>query len=135
MGIKQCDDGNTEDGDGCSSRCVVEEGWECEGGSALTKDVCIDVVPPTMQITRNKNNTLLTIKFNEGVIFSGVSDNITAEFINYINVKIIKANKDEVIIPWDLKEIPIFSQFKEFKIHPIINFTTSGNEVEFISRN
>ncbi|MBR58381.1 MAG: hypothetical protein CMH54_10215 [Myxococcales bacterium] len=26
-----CDDGNTDDGDGCSSACVVEEGWDCAG--------------------------------------------------------------------------------------------------------
>jgi cysteine-rich repeat protein len=26
---EQCDDGNTESGDGCNSECQVEEGWEC----------------------------------------------------------------------------------------------------------
>ena len=26
-----CDDANTDDGDGCSSACEVEEGWICEG--------------------------------------------------------------------------------------------------------
>ena len=25
-----CDDGNTNDGDGCSSTCQVEDGFECE---------------------------------------------------------------------------------------------------------
>ena len=27
---EDCDDGNTLDGDGCSSICTVEEGWECD---------------------------------------------------------------------------------------------------------
>src|SRR4029453_15718515 len=26
---EQCDDGNTDDGDGCSAVCTVEDGWEC----------------------------------------------------------------------------------------------------------
>ena len=26
-----CDDGNTEDGDGCSAACLIEEGFLCEG--------------------------------------------------------------------------------------------------------
>ena len=25
-----CDDFNTIDGDGCSSACTVEDGWECD---------------------------------------------------------------------------------------------------------
>jgi cysteine-rich repeat protein len=28
----ECDDMNTEDGDGCSSSCVVESGWTCDHG-------------------------------------------------------------------------------------------------------
>lgn len=30
-GDQACDDGNTEDGDGCSSTCTIEEGWTCSG--------------------------------------------------------------------------------------------------------
>merc|ERR1719231_2067495 len=38
--FEQCDDGNTEDGDGCSSSCMVEPGWLCDGGSWNSKDTC-----------------------------------------------------------------------------------------------
>jgi cysteine-rich repeat protein len=31
VGLEECDDGNTEDGDGCSSSCAVEDGWQCSG--------------------------------------------------------------------------------------------------------
>ena len=34
----QCDDGNNDGGDGCSSNCVIEEGWHCE---ADTNDLSI----------------------------------------------------------------------------------------------
>ena len=39
----KCDDGNTLSGDGCSSKCTVEAGFACSGGSALTSDVCYDI--------------------------------------------------------------------------------------------
>ncbi len=28
---EECDDGNTDDGDGCSSACTIETGWNCTG--------------------------------------------------------------------------------------------------------
>gem|GEM_PF-4985751 len=30
-GQEQCDDGNSENNDGCSSECKVDEGWQCKG--------------------------------------------------------------------------------------------------------
>ena len=46
-GEETCDDGNTADGDGCSSACVVEDGWNCpEAGKACqpnaTEEICGD---------------------------------------------------------------------------------------------
>ena len=35
-----CDDGNTDDGDGCTSICEVEPLYTCEGGDATTPDTC-----------------------------------------------------------------------------------------------
>ncbi|MBO4351276.1 MAG: DUF4215 domain-containing protein, partial [Proteobacteria bacterium] len=29
-GDETCDDGNTQDGDGCSSTCAIEDGWKCD---------------------------------------------------------------------------------------------------------
>lgn len=39
---EECDDGNTKNGDGCSSMCKVEPGWECLGGSSYRMDVCFE---------------------------------------------------------------------------------------------
>ena len=39
---EDCDDGNTQDGDGCSSTCSIENGWECESQDCHT--VCGDGV-------------------------------------------------------------------------------------------
>lgn len=38
-----CDDGNVKSGDGCSSTCFVERGFECSGGSPTTKDICDEI--------------------------------------------------------------------------------------------
>jgi len=40
MGTKRCDDGNLENGDGCSSECEIEEGWKCSGGNQFYPDTC-----------------------------------------------------------------------------------------------
>ena len=38
--VKECDDGNTEGGDGCSRTCRIECGWACGGGDAQGPDGC-----------------------------------------------------------------------------------------------
>ena len=40
MGLLECDDGNTDDGDGCSSTCTLENGYKCTGGTHTTPDTC-----------------------------------------------------------------------------------------------
>ena len=32
-GSEECDDGNTDDGDGCSAECTVEKGYDCSSGT------------------------------------------------------------------------------------------------------
>ena len=39
LGDEECDDGNLDDGDGCSSQCGVEPGFLCDGGCELSGDV------------------------------------------------------------------------------------------------
>lgn len=43
IGQAQCDDGNTKNGDGCSSDCKVEKGWRCYGGGPFKKDTCVEI--------------------------------------------------------------------------------------------
>jgi len=39
-GDEECDEGDSESGDGCSSTCEVECGYTCTGGSPTTADEC-----------------------------------------------------------------------------------------------
>lgn len=45
-----CDDGNTLDGDGCSSTCSVEKGWKCNSTSTSVPSTCylLDTLTLTM---------------------------------------------------------------------------------------
>lgn len=38
--VLPCDDGNLINGDGCSSACQIETGYDCRGGSETTADEC-----------------------------------------------------------------------------------------------
>lgn len=39
----ECDDGNRINGDGCSSECVLEAGYVCEGGDQHKPDTCYEI--------------------------------------------------------------------------------------------
>lgn len=39
-GTENCDDGNTFDGDGCTSVCMVQSGWECSGLPSNCNRLC-----------------------------------------------------------------------------------------------
>ncbi len=41
-GDEECDDGNRYPGDGCSSNCKVEPGWECRGEPSVCTPICGD---------------------------------------------------------------------------------------------
>jgi cysteine-rich repeat protein len=36
----ECDDGNTEDGDGCSSKCEIEPLYRCSTSNSLPASAC-----------------------------------------------------------------------------------------------
>ena len=62
LGEHECDDGNLLDGDGCSSLCVIEEGFKCYQGDNIniSRDKCKDYRPPTLlsnisPISKKKN--------------------------------------------------------------------------------
>ncbi|CAI2386795.1 unnamed protein product [Moneuplotes crassus] len=40
-GTEECDDGNESSGDGCSSSCIVEPGYQCTRENSTTPDVCL----------------------------------------------------------------------------------------------
>jgi len=45
--MEACDDGNATAGDGCSSNCSVEAGWECVGQPSVCVELCGNTVRDT----------------------------------------------------------------------------------------
>lgn len=46
-GAEECDDGDTDDGDGCSAICTIETGYQCVGGptgSSICTPICGDAL-------------------------------------------------------------------------------------------
>ena len=40
--LKECDDGNLIEDDGCSSLCEINTGWVCSGGTPSQPDKCYE---------------------------------------------------------------------------------------------
>ncbi len=67
LGMLECDDGNTANGDGCNSDCKIEPGFVChKQGEGNGPDICEDVAAPAAVLKVFKRNTL-EIKFSEAV--------------------------------------------------------------------
>ena len=72
LGQYQCDDGNIINGDGCSSECLIENGYKCTHGADLL-DHCINVLFPTATLQLLKGNTLV-IQFSKLIIMQQKSE-------------------------------------------------------------
>ena len=79
MGQYECDDGNLNNGDGCSSKCKIEEGYKCTSHTDKP-DVCVDIKPPTATMTIKAGN-ILVITFSESIL-STLDSKLLSETIN-----------------------------------------------------
>jgi len=72
LGMHECDDGNTIDGDGCSSRCTIEDGFKCYKGTSGA-DRCVVLTTAYVTIEGNKPGTLPLIRlvFDKDVEIKG----------------------------------------------------------------
>ena len=74
LGSVECDDGNNNDGDGCSSICNVESGYRCTKEKERP-DICKDVLRPHASANVKKGNQIV-IMFNEPVLSLVASINL-----------------------------------------------------------
>lgn len=67
---EECDDGNLEDGDGCSAKCRVEGGWECalDDETNPGQEVCTGVV----ELNFDKRGCPECHAYGECVLFAGL---------------------------------------------------------------
>ena len=63
MGILECDDGNTANGDGCSAECKIEPYYECKGGSPISSDLCIYRKTPDVKSFKYNGDLTVALTF------------------------------------------------------------------------
>jgi cysteine-rich repeat protein len=68
-GLHACDDGNTDNGDGCSSTCTQETDFYCRGGFMGNKDSCYYVMTELKKATVDENNNIL-LEFTRAISFN-----------------------------------------------------------------
>lgn len=100
----ECDDGNLNDGDGCSRDCRVEENYECHRRSGEA-DVCRDVAPPEAAVEVLRKNRIM-IYFNEPVFpsYSSISLLQLGDILkDHIRITIKSVDRDTLTIKWELE--------------------------------
>jgi cysteine-rich repeat protein len=129
--VLPCDDGNKIDGDGCSSRCQVETGYFCAGGSPTEKDICSKNTPDIIVLSSSGQSHLwgkivLNVRVNylPAGLISSASD-CANSCRNVLSVKIISGDASAVSIV--ATYIPTssfsFSVVVDFQKEPIGLFT------------
>jgi cysteine-rich repeat protein len=64
----QCDDGNLVNGDGCSSTCTIEAGWDCGYGTPDIADFCYPLQRPEITgAAISTDNTVIQVSMNRTV--------------------------------------------------------------------
>ncbi len=86
---EECDDGNTESGDGCSRDCKVETGFVCSATEGA--DRCYTAIPPEPRLGVLAGNSLVVIKFSRQII---TTTNSTAGIISSIAFELLGASPD-----------------------------------------
>jgi len=66
LGFVECDDGNTNDGDGCSSTCKIESGYKCSNQKE-GPDICEDIIRPHASTSVSRGNQIV-IRFSEPML-------------------------------------------------------------------
>lgn len=102
--VSECDDGNTRNGDGCSSTCEVETDYVCKGGSAYAKDTCQHGLPTAITFKSSGQShvwgkVIINVKLNylpQDLIDSAVD--CKNQCNNVLSASIISGDKSAVSI-------------------------------------
>ena len=64
--LHACDDGNTQDGDGCSQSCTIEFGFKCDNAEPSK---CQENIAPLAEVVSVTSSNVVILQFSEEVIF------------------------------------------------------------------
>lgn len=124
--MRECDDGNEKDGDGCSSDCRVEEGFVCQSYEGRA-DVCTDVRAPSAILSIKKENTL-AIRFNK-TVKAGMNSTLLAQSISVL----IKGTERNCDLHWEFQDIfPAGHEFEKLIIRAYPKCHLQGSPQTYI---
>eukprot|EP00826_Nyctotherus_ovalis_P010713 TRINITY_DN12811_c0_g1_i3.p1 TRINITY_DN12811_c0_g1~~TRINITY_DN12811_c0_g1_i3.p1 ORF type:complete len:486 (+),score=57.98 TRINITY_DN12811_c0_g1_i3:1250-2707(+) len=127
MGSYECDDGNTESGDGCSKECKIEPGFDCSKGNP---EVCRSVVSPYATLEVRKGNKLI-IKFSAEMVSTipCIFNNgqIVAELKDHVKIFLISVSEGSTELSWNFASLfnPL-QKFTTVMIDTEIPYSTRG---------
>lgn len=80
--VLQCDDGNNLDGDGCSSSCTLESGWNCTNANSQTATACKLAVNVQLELyntekVQGRNSVRFFVRLNLPIRLTISNFNIT----------------------------------------------------------
>lgn len=132
LGVNECDDGNLESGDGCSSECRIEAGFECTRQTNGT-DVC-----------RVKGNFIAQLKVEEGnvlkVVFNreanvtgkGLFKEIVKALEKYMKVTLKISPQFSVDLDWNFTEdYTRTAERKYVRMTPEVGYNLKGRVETF----
>ncbi len=81
-GMNECEDGNTINGDGCSSTCKVEPGYKCYPGNYERSGFCVPTITDIFNLKVTEDNNIL-VEFTEDVMILGELTKLDIEVFIY----------------------------------------------------
>ncbi|CAK70960.1 unnamed protein product (macronuclear) [Paramecium tetraurelia] len=110
--LEQCDDGNTDDGDGCNSVCQVEEDWECVQSQFTKISECKMISHPKIILQnlsqKRDSQQIIRLKFNQQVQLKQY-----LRFEDFIKVNVTKDVDFQLLIQ-PILEASLSLQFVEY---------------------
>lgn len=99
QGDEDCDDGDTTSGDGCSSVCIEELGWDCTGAPSTCTTICGDgLIRGSEECDDddidNGDGCSSTCTVESGFACAGEPSVCSADFVNMLSLRIDGSNED-----------------------------------------
>ena len=146
MGVLECDDGNAKNGDGCNSKCEVEDGYRCYRNEGHP-DSCVSSVSPEASL-KVQPGCILSIEFSESVksLIDSISSPISSNDVltSIIGNKLIQSFDISIYgiqtncsVSWNLYS-SLYKpdhDFRKLLIQVKPTCSLSGSEIYYISLN
>ena len=126
MRFLECDDGNTRNGDGCSSTCTIEKDYRCGGGNEDKPDLCVETRKPEIKSVTIYKNLTAVLKLSEPVTMTTTTPQSTFE------LAIVGHLNGRIALKWDAQQFDRRA-FNKLSFDLNVNVSLSGYEVHLMA--